>query len=456
MMDDAIRQDLRRKKLCFSCQEPWVPGHRCAGKAKAHYIEVFSDSGEDEETGEQGQEEDPPMAEAEQASMEKQGTIASLSGIPRFHTFRMRGGVQGHRVTVLVDGGASHNFIDASLVERKGITTEAFEGFSVIIQGENTLNCTRYVPRMTLSLGNYTITDDFFVVKVPDTNVVLGVQWLYSLGKYSTNYQTMEMEFQGQDGKRVVLRGMNTYPPKVVTAKNMEAVMRQDDIAWVAEFQILVQKPKGREPNFSREIKALLKNHQKVFGDIPPGRPPDRGFEHTIELEEGTGAVITTLYRHPKAYKDEIEKTIKELLVMGHIRPSSSPFASSVVLVKKDGTLRMCIDYRALNKRTIKNRYPIPQIDELMDELRGAKYFSKIDLRLGYHHIRMREGDEYKTTFRCHYGHYKFLVMPFGLTNTPATFQSCMNHMFSKQLRKYLLVFFYDILVYSRTWEEHL
>jgi hypothetical protein len=107
-----------------------------------------------------------------------------------------------------------------------------------------------------------------------------------------------------------------------------------------------VQKPKGGEPNFLREIKALLKKHQKVFGDIPPGRPRDRGFEHTIELEEGTGAVITTPYRHPKAYKDEIKKTIKELLAMGHIRPSSSPFTSSVVLVnKKDGTLRMFIDY---------------------------------------------------------------------------------------------------------------
>jgi hypothetical protein len=174
-------------------------------------------------------------------------------------------------------------------------------------------------------------------------------------------------------------------------------------------------------------------------------------------LEEGAKPVITTPYRHPKKFKDEIEKTIKELLEMGHIRPSSSPFASSVVLVKKeDGTMSMCIDYRALNKKTIKNRYPISRIDELLYELHKDVYFSKIDLRSNYHQIGVREEDIQKTAFRCHYGHYDFLVMPFGLTNAPATFPSCMNHIFRKQLQKLLLVFFDDLLIYKRTWEEHL
>jgi hypothetical protein len=209
--------------------------------------------------------------------------------------------------------------------------------------------------------------------------------------------------------------------------------------------------------HYTPEIKRILDKHHKVFGPIPPGVPPDRGFEHIIELEAGAKPIITTPYRHPKKYKDEIEKVIKEILDMGHIRPSSSPFASSVVLVKKkDGMMRMCIDFRALNKKTIKNRYSIPRIDEFLDELHGAIYFTKIDLRSGYHQIKMREEDISKIAFRCHHDHYEFLVMPFGLTNAPATFQSCMNHVFNKQWRKHLLVFFDDLLIYNKTWEEHL
>ena len=263
------------------------------------------------------------------------------------------------------------------------------------------------------------------------------------------------MEFQGQDGKREVLRGMNTYPPKPVSSQRMEAVLWQGDIEWAAEFLFTFRKPLDNNTQHPTDIQALLQKHERVFRDLSAGWPPDKGFEHIIELEEGTQTVITTPYRHPKRYKDEIEKTIKELLELGYIRPSSSPFASSVVLVKnKDDTLQMCIDYRALNKKTIKNRNPVPKIDELMDELQGGKYFSKIDLPSGYHQIRVRDHDISKTAFRCHYGHYEFLVMPFGVTNAPTTFQSWMNHTFSGNIYCCsLMIFWFTVKLGRSIWD---
>jgi hypothetical protein len=193
-----------------------------------------------------------------------------------------------------------------------------------------------------------------------------------------------------------------------------------------------------------------------VFPEELPGMPPDRDIKFIIELVPGIAPIAQRSYRMNPQELEELKRQLADMLSKGLIRSSVSPWGSPVLFVdKRDGTIRLCVDYRKLNEVTIKNKYPLPMIEDLFDQLNGAKVFSKIDLRTGYHQLKVRESDNPKTAFTTRYGLFEYTVMSFGLINAPAYFMNLMNKVFMKFLDKFVVVFIDDILVYSKTEEEH-
>jgi len=205
-----------------------------------------------------------------------------------------------------------------------------------------------------------------------------------------------------------------------------------------------------------KSVIPVVQEFEDVFPEEVPRLAPHREVEFSIDLVPRTAPVSMAPYRMALAELVELKKQIEELMEKQFVRPSTSSWGALVLLVKKkDGSSRLCVDYRQLNKMTIKNKYPLPRIDDLMDQLHGSSVFSKIDLRSRYHQILVKADDVQKTAFRSRYGHYEYVVMPFGVTNALAVFMGYMNRIFRPFLDKFVVVFIDDILIYSRTHEEH-
>ena len=255
-------------------------------------------------------------------------------------------------------------------------------------------------------------------------------------------------------GTVITLRGDPYLGRTGISLKAMIKTLQRERQGYLLEWNQLEDKGEN-EPIIPEEFLSLIQKFKHVF-HLPEGIPPQRRIEHAIVLHSGANLVSVRPYRYPQSQKDEIEKLVADMLRAGVIQPSTSAYSSPVLLVKKkDGSWRFCVDYRALNKETVPDKFPIPAIDELLDELGGSAIFTKLDLKSDYNQIRVKAADVHKTAFRTHEGHYEFLVMPFGLTNAPATFQSLMNDVFKPFLRKFVLMFFDDILVYSPCIETH-
>jgi hypothetical protein len=282
--------------------------------------------------------------------------------------------------------------------------------------------------RVPLELGSKVVPANLLALNLEGIDVILGMDWL-TQHQVVLDIATRMVEIHSPTSGQTIL-----YLPKT------------EGINPCSYAAVTVQL----------ESIPVVCEYPDVFPVDLPGMPPDRDVEFVIELQPGTTPISKRPYRMPPKELAELKNQLQELLDKGYIHPSSSPWGSPTMFVKKkDGSLRMCVDYRPLNAVTIKNKYPLPRIDVLFDQLVGAKVFSKIDLQSGYHQIKIRASDVLKTAFSSRYGLYEFLVMSFSLTNAPAYFIYLMNSVFMNELAKFVVVFIDDILIYSKNEVEH-
>ncbi|XP_042984723.1 uncharacterized protein LOC122313630 [Carya illinoinensis] len=453
-------QERIKKDLCFKCGDKW-------SKAGQAYVLLEDETSEVEEDGHvetTSEESEQEEAESSEPLEEAELSLNAISSVPRPTSMRVMAWVGKFEVTLLVDSGSTHNFINANTVTKIGLKPCAIEPFEVKVANGNKLRCEALVKEVKINVQGVRIVADLHMLALMGLDVVIGNAWLKGLGRVIHDYQNMTMEFKLGSKKRV-WKALTSKEVKACEAITFEKLYKGRAYCFaimVANGDYLCNVEKSeKEGNkddlegLPVEVREVLEDHQGVL-EAPSTLPPSRPFDHRIVLVDEKKPVNVPPYRYAHFQKGEIERQVDEMLKNGLIRPSTSLFSSPVLLVrKKDGTWRFCTDYRALNEATVKDRFPIPTVDEMLDELYSVRVFSKLDLRAGYHQIRMKSEDIHKTAFRTHSGHFEYLVMPFGLCNAPSTFQAAMNTIFKPLLRKFVLVFFDDILVYSKTIEEH-
>lgn len=400
---------------------------------------------------------------------------------------------------ILVDCGASGNFISQQLINKANITTRtSMESHEIQLADKSKTTLNQVATDIEVTIAEHVMPVTCLVVPTLTHSMILGTPWLKQFNP-NINWKDQTMNIEITPGTTMKLFSTHASPTPGLL-NSIKPIEPQAHGTHVQPTQIQSktvtqtptnEPPKSRTPhvictmkqfikdvkqenemvylcylsaNDQQEIKVdpttkdLLNQYKDVFPDqLPNELPPQRDIDHKIELEPNSVPPCRNSFRMSESELAELRAQLKELTEQGFIQPSKSSYAAPVLFVKKkDGSIRMCVDYRALNKITIKNKYPLPRTDELFDRLQGAKYFSKIDLRSGYHQVRIHTDDIHKTAFSTRYGLFEFLVLPFGLTNAPATFMHLMQSIFLPHLDNFVIVFLDDILIYSKTKEEHI
>ncbi|GMI90521.1 hypothetical protein HRI_002721400 [Hibiscus trionum] len=437
----------RAHNLCFKCGDKFIPGHQCTTK-QLHSME---------------EEDLVEVTEEEELCKETEGTgegiveeeleisMNALTGSVGHNTLRIQGTIKGRPMSILVDNGSTHSFLTPGWA-KEGIEVVPTNPLVIIVANGEKLYSNAQSKQLRWKMQGHQFEHDFRVLSMGGSDMVLGVDWMRRYSPIIMDFKLMTLSFQRNEELITLKGGFKPAKLQFISGEKFQKISKKES-ELTGEIYLLSSDT--RELTVRPELIEILAKFEDVFSE-PTGMPPSRFHDHAITLKEGSQPVNLRPYRFPHNQKAEVERQITEMLTASIIRTSKSPFASPCLLVKKkDGSWRFCVDYRQLNAITVKNKFPIPVVEELLDELEGANFFSKIDLRAGYWQIRVKDEDVHKTAFRTHHGHFEFKVMPFGLTNAPATFQSLMNAIFEPYLRRFVLVFFDDILIYSSTLQDH-
>ncbi|KAI3754587.1 hypothetical protein L1987_54374 [Smallanthus sonchifolius] len=348
--------------------------------------------------------------------------------------------------TVLFYSGASRSFVSLDFypsLDRP--TVRLNETFEVETAIGKTMKVAEVIQDCFINLEGHKFLVRLYPMILEGFNVVLGMDWLAAKdAQIICNQKAVQIQNPG--GNWITIHGDKLIPAiRIISMIKAVKFMTRGNEAYLA--YAIDSKEKTKE----LKDMPVVCDFPDVFLEELPGIPPEREVEFRIDLVPGAKPVVKATYRLAPSEMKELMSQLQELLDRGFIRPSISPWRAPVLFVKKkDRSMRMCIDYRELNKLTIKNKHPLPRIDDLFDQLQGASWFSKIDLRSGYHQLKIRDEDIPKTAFRTRYGHYEFLVMSFDLTNAPAAFMDLMNRVCRPMLDRSVIVFIDDILIYSK------
>ncbi|GJV91538.1 putative reverse transcriptase domain-containing protein [Tanacetum coccineum] len=360
--------------------------------------------------------------------------------------------------SILFDTGADRSFVSTTFSSLIDITPTTLDHYyDVELADGKIIGINTIIRGCTLNFLNHPFNINLMPVELGSFDVIIGMDWL---SKYHAVIDCAEKIVRIPWGNETLIvhgdgsnQGNGTRLNIISCTKTHKYLLKGHHVFLA---NITAKETEDRSGEKRLEDVPIVRDFPEVFPEELPGLPPTRQVEFQIDLMPGAAPVARAPYRLAPSEMKELSEQLQELSDKGFIRPSSSPWGAPVLFVKKkDGSFRMCIDYRELNKLTVKNRYPLPRIDDLFDQLQGSSVYSKIDLRSGYHQLRVREEDIPKTAFRTRYGHYQFHVMSFGLTNAPAVFMDLMNRVCKSYLDKFEIVFIDDILIYSKDKEEH-